>query len=690
MKILCIRTYIETLVPVMQEPFHNNEGLVDKLFTMIIDEANLLDNKKKPLMITSKIVSELMTSKTNVHRKIQNAAKTEAIIKCTFDYFKTVIAPRVSPDMIEGLIQQLLDLIVADKSDPPIPMKIKNDYSMLAQKETLAEFLAPVFLYSIKRKNDYNKKQKPEAALSNEEAVSPTDSNIMYDFDTYFDVYKDQKNILEIIRERLNGCETTPPMLTLFGMGGVGKTRTAKEYARNNSGYRTTRWIPADMRTSLLENAADFLRENKIDCYNDTESVIQAKFRSWFESKQNKNWLLIFDNVEDFNWVRPYLPDSKNGHIIFTTQFENDYFGAGIEIGCFNKDTAKDFLINRSGKDDALNAYILAKELGYLPLALEQAAAFIAKMQKKDFVEYLSFLREYGTRDTLEVDRKSNYHRLVHATLEISLDRIKIPNARELLNVCAFLASDEYYVTYLANFAEEYKPSLAKDLTNKLKRTKLISELLKYSLIKYKDEKISVHRLLQEVIRDNTGFDENWYDICCRIFFNPAHRYSYRKLHDIFPLDTGFKPKHSEQILAVGRHLRYMANNAPDDESRNLFADRAAHFHYQLGLMNDDCYPRTKQHLDYALEAFKIALEMCRLSKSDGATYACYEAYKAVTIVLTKQEKLRQAIEVWEEYLSDFGSLTDPKTLDYIKHDIKLLQKEIEEWGTGKLTEGQD
>src|SRR5204862_2350670 len=89
-------------------------------------------------------------------------------------------------------------------------------------------------------------------------------------------------------------------------------------------------------------------------------------------------WLLIFDNATDSDSVREYIPQGNAGHILVTSRNAN-WRGLikPLSVQAMKSEEATAFLLNRTGQTDEANASELAKELGYLPLALEQAGAFI-------------------------------------------------------------------------------------------------------------------------------------------------------------------------------------------------------------------------------------------------------------------------------------------------------------------------
>ncbi len=174
-------------------------------------------------------------------------------------------------------------------------------------------------------------------------------------------------------RTSLNSDKVTALAQAISGLGGIGKTQTAVEYAyQYRNEYDAVLWVKADSHEALISDytsLADVLDLPEKDAKE--QILAAAAVRNWLET--NSAWLLVFDN----------LGISKP-----------------VELPKMPPDEAREFLLKRTGRSDPSqveNEAILkiAEELDYLPLALEQAGAYIKEL-KSGFSNYLSSYRTRG------------------------------------------------------------------------------------------------------------------------------------------------------------------------------------------------------------------------------------------------------------------------------------------------------
>ena len=162
---------------------------------------------------------------------------------------------------------------------------------------------------------------------------------------------------------------------------------------------------------------------------------------------------------------------------------------------------AADFLLKRAPGGERNDAEALATELGFLPLALEQAGAYIEE-HGSTFGRYLELFR---TRRT-EILRRGSQSKdvTVATTWELSFVEAekKSEAAGQLMNLCAFLAPDDIGREMLRSGAKHLPEPLAKAVADDLLWDEAVGALRGYSLLEVKSEAISVHRLVQAVARD--------------------------------------------------------------------------------------------------------------------------------------------------------------------------------------------
>ncbi len=296
----------------------------------------------------------------------------------------------------------------------------------------------------------------------------------------------------------------------LAGLGGVGKTQLAVEYAyRHACDYDVVWWMRSEEPATL---ASDYsLLAQKLDLREkdepDQRIVIQA-VRDWL--RQNGGWLLIFDNARDRGDLHEYcpqvagVPQGSRGHILITSRSQSWRGVANpLAVQVLGREEAIEFLLKRTGQQDRAAAGQLAEALGGLPLALEQAGAFIEECGET-ITNYLSLFTT-RQRELLQKGQPSpDYPATVATTWEISFQEVEKSNAAgaELLNLCAFFAPDDIPKDILIAGAEHLPPTLSAAIADRLAFDEAVKELRRYSLIDTTEDALSVHRLVQAVTRD--------------------------------------------------------------------------------------------------------------------------------------------------------------------------------------------
>ena len=291
----------------------------------------------------------------------------------------------------------------------------------------------------------------------------------------------------------------TSSAITNTGMGGVGKSQLALEYAyRHETEYEMIYWIRSeqeatiktDLRALGLEMgiAEDFLKDDNV--ISTMKNALEKR----------KGWLLVFDNAEDPQLLQNILP--QGGHILITSR--NPNWEKAVAVDVFSKEEALSYLqkiSGLSGQDEELN--LLAEELGYLPLALTQAGAYIRR-QQIDVSTYRTAFKE-GQKQLLS-QKEKGYPGSVATAWLLSMEKItqEDPNAFKLLNICSYLAPDKIPEEFLEAWLKEKVHTTGLDFQDALRI------LESYSLIEQKvDQKegshkkwISIHRLIQTVTQD--------------------------------------------------------------------------------------------------------------------------------------------------------------------------------------------
>jgi tetratricopeptide (TPR) repeat protein len=237
------------------------------------------------------------------------------------------------------------------------------------------------------------------------------------------------------------------------------------------------------------------------------QTVIVEAVRDWLN--HNGGWLLIFDNAARKEDLRDWLPQNRAGHVVITSRDPN-WGGVAkpLEVEVLTREDAVKFLLQRTGQDDEAAARKLAEALGDLPLALEQAGAYI-ETTGKPFAEYLVLFKTRHA-ELLQRGKPDDYPDTVATTWEISFQAAQqeSPAAAGLLNLCAFLAPDDIPITALRKGKDRLPDLLAEAVADELRFDEAIAVLRWYSLIERSEDGLFVHRLVQMVARDRLLNDE--------------------------------------------------------------------------------------------------------------------------------------------------------------------------------------
>jgi len=295
-----------------------------------------------------------------------------------------------------------------------------------------------------------------------------------------------------------NFFEQDKQIQVIAGLGGVGKTQTAWQYAfLNRDKYPDAIWcINAD--SSLISDIKNLLLHFGFPENDHDESHIQHFLHNWYQ--QYGFWLLIFDNAENYDALEPYLPKmAAKGHVIITTR--NSELSRKIKpiiMDVFTENESLEFLALHSIPSDD-DAKALANLLGHLPLALEQAAAYI--QHEKSCKKYIRRLENNGLQ-ILEEGQPPDYDFVVTTVWQITFEKLS-EAARELMYLCAYLPSDRIPINLFVDGKDHLPELLKTQFINERRRDKVVNELLKYSLLKVTDadkDIYSLHALLQAVI----------------------------------------------------------------------------------------------------------------------------------------------------------------------------------------------
>ncbi|SEN16512.1 NB-ARC domain-containing protein [Actinacidiphila rubida] len=320
-------------------------------------------------------------------------------------------------------------------------------------------------------------------------------------------------HLLALLSERLREGTTTVLPEAIHGMGGVGKTQLAIEYAYlHQSEYDIVWWIPAERPGQIGQALVELAQRLGLETSMEANIAGPAVREALREGRPYSRWLLIFDNADDPERVRHYFPTGGNGTILVTSRNRRwDRVGSSLEVDVFIREESKE-LLTRSGpplSDEEADR--LAAALGDLPLALEQAAAWRAETGMPAS-EYLRLFESKRT-ELLEVSPPPDYQLPVAAAWNVSLDHLETrsPAALRLLQLCSYFAPDPIARSIFTGLGNSsIVPELDAVLNDPMRLARAIREISRYSLarIDHRTNSIEMHRLVQLVLNNRMTPEE--------------------------------------------------------------------------------------------------------------------------------------------------------------------------------------
>jgi tetratricopeptide (TPR) repeat protein len=302
----------------------------------------------------------------------------------------------------------------------------------------------------------------------------------------------------------------TLPIIIFSGMGGVGKTQLALQYAHHTKyPYTLKAWFQAE---NIEQLKYQYIKFAKTLGYAEKKPSIKTALpfiKKWL--LKNPGWLLVYDNVSNYEEIKEFLPENS-GSIILTTRQQKwpgafNMLNINVMTEVESIALVQSLIIRKVTESEKESIKELVGTLGYLPLALAQASAYIRQNQIT-VTDYLNLYKNHEQKLLADTALLEETHSLpVAVAWNISLETI-VKEARErnqsilamdLLNACAYMSAAEIPRDLLLAWLKEGYPNLANP---ELVLAKLINQLWKYSMISMDNNgNITVHRLVQAAMR---------------------------------------------------------------------------------------------------------------------------------------------------------------------------------------------
>jgi tetratricopeptide (TPR) repeat protein len=347
-----------------------------------------------------------------------------------------------------------------------------------------------------------------------------------------------RQKFLQTLRERLLAQvdKQYNHRIALYGMGGVGKTQCTLEYVyANEPEYERIYWLSGVDQAALLSGYQKIAKRVGLPKLQSPKETAEAVL-SWL--RREKKWLVVIDNLDDIKVADGLLPENApENHTIITTRNPNTIGipAEPLEVPVFGVDDAVELLLTLSRitvqpkSVEETEASNIVKTLGYLPLAIEQAASYIREVTGN----LLTFSEEYSKnhRDILRRKPEDNrpYPFSIATTWAMALKVVQQDKTTtNFLRLLAYLNPDGILIDFLITGKDGLGKKLRQTISDRGKMATAIADLEKFSLVEWDrpNRLISIHRLVQRVIRDSMSTRDQRstsyavIDLCAQAFPN--------------------------------------------------------------------------------------------------------------------------------------------------------------------------
>ena len=323
----------------------------------------------------------------------------------------------------------------------------------------------------------------------------------------------------ENLLEHLHNALLSHRAVALSGLGGIGKTQAAVEYAyRHQNDYTAILWVNASSSEGLVTEFGSLARTlNLLEKNSQDENEIIDAVKRWLEA--NADWLLIFDNADSLTRALEFIPQENKGKVLFTTRLHATGSSAHcVTLEKMEPDEGTLFLLRRAkiipigahldvaSDVDRMKAAKLSTEMDGLPLALDQAGAFIEEIPST-LAEYLDLYQAEGARlRASRGDFAAEHPESVTITFSLAFAKVTSASlaATDLLRLCAFLAPDAIPEEMFSEGVRYLSEPLKSAVVRPLDWVTTIKGAGRFSLLRRNpaSKMLTLHRLVQAVLKD--------------------------------------------------------------------------------------------------------------------------------------------------------------------------------------------
>jgi hypothetical protein len=488
------------------------------------------------------------------------------------------------------------------------------------------------------------------------------------------------------------------PPQALYGLGGIGKTEIAAEYAhRFSSEYDVVWWIRADQEDSIRSALVGLGRRLGLQDFHPEERDYSSRIvlDALQAGEPYEAWLLIFDNVTQPGIIGQFIPQGR-GHVIVTSrisEWRKELHTDGIEVAEFDLSETIKFLRTRvpqlgyepdpasytpaTAEEEAARrqavAERLARRLGNLPIAAEHAAAYLAQTGRSadDYIE--DFNRNAHELLSREADMYSS--EIVATTWSVSRQNLT-PEAQGLFRILAFFSAEPISEEVLVQPGriQDVPDELSKVLSSRTELRRAARELARFSLAKIHGVRnvIQVHSVVQAVTRGRIEREDP-----------EAAQQLRATAHALLAAADPGEPEKEQNDPLFERTIHHLipsgALESANHELRNLIINQVRRLHLRggyaesLNLGENALQSWQDRFASDDLQTLSLAVQVGIALRASGQTE---EAYKLNEV--TQQNLLDHYGQQHEVYLSCANSYGQDLRLlgryaDALAHDQALL-----------------